>query len=528
MIFKGIIFDLDDTLYDYQNAHDNAFGVALKIIGASISEYNKVTDKIHMRLHGTASSHNKLLKFKMLCEAKNEPYSKVLLMDEAYWTAFKVKVVPYKGVMKFLQYLRSRNIVIGIVTNNTTKEQLVKLKELGVIDLIDHVVTSEDIGKEKPNIEPLLHMLSIMKLSAEDVVMVGDNYEHDILPASSLGMYGFYKGLTFDIDHYFIQFDEYSDLLSYIMGLNKEIDKLVSLSKTCGMRNDMVQAGGGNTSFKFTVTPLNYKHYDYDLLCIKSSGSKLVDMTRHKGYIILINGIPILPHTNRKKSIETQIHKALPYKYIVHLHPVQVNYYGTKSDGLEVFRKEFPESCIIEYTTPGKSLYDAITRTRKGEKIIFLMNHGVIVCGNIYSELIPIIESVLLRCEALCPQLNGYGDKYRRLTEINSMSSCPTVTYLSSIGYKHMLNTNPDKVVYCGDNIPDYSSINMDDIWKYPVIKDNESLYINGSSYEMCKNIEDVLCANNVIDNGNNTEINDIEFLLKWDKEKYRQTTLSR
>ena len=53
-----------------------------------------------------------------------------------------------------------------------------------------------------------------------------------------------------------------------------EIESLIKLSKYAGMREDIIQAGGGNTSVKI----------DNETMFIKSSGYQLSEMEENVGY----------------------------------------------------------------------------------------------------------------------------------------------------------------------------------------------------------------------------------------------------
>ena len=50
---------------------------------------------------------------------------------------------------------------------------------------------------------------------------------------------------------------------------------LIQISKYAGMRNDLAQAGGGNTSVKI----------DDQIMLVKSSGCQLADMSKDNGYM---------------------------------------------------------------------------------------------------------------------------------------------------------------------------------------------------------------------------------------------------
>jgi HAD superfamily hydrolase (TIGR01509 family) len=91
------------------------------------------------------------------------------------------------GARSLLTRLRA-DVRIGIVTNNMLAEQTAKLAHLGITDLIDVLVTSEEVGIAKP--DPAIFAVALKRLSStpSQAVMVGDSWPADILGATRLGM----------------------------------------------------------------------------------------------------------------------------------------------------------------------------------------------------------------------------------------------------------------------------------------------------------------------------------------------------
>ena len=85
----------------------------------------------------------------------------------------------------FLKTCKERNIQICVVTDMQAHFQVQKLK---IDNLIDYLVTSEEVGKEKPNPEMFLLALEKLDLQVNDVIMIGDNQKKDIEGARNLGI----------------------------------------------------------------------------------------------------------------------------------------------------------------------------------------------------------------------------------------------------------------------------------------------------------------------------------------------------
>ena len=76
-MIKGILLDIDNTLYDYDKTHAKAMERVKSEISSfyNIDEFNrtflKARDEIHKNLINTASSHNRLLYFQSALEMLN-------------------------------------------------------------------------------------------------------------------------------------------------------------------------------------------------------------------------------------------------------------------------------------------------------------------------------------------------------------------------------------------------------------------------------------------------------------------------
>jgi putative hydrolase of the HAD superfamily len=81
-----------------------------------------------------------------------------------------------------------------IITNGFKEVQYIKLKNSGLIDFFDVIVCSEDVGYNKPNPAIFKHSLMQANASTADSVMIGDDFEVDVLGALNYGL----KGILFD------------------------------------------------------------------------------------------------------------------------------------------------------------------------------------------------------------------------------------------------------------------------------------------------------------------------------------------
>src|SRR3546814_11791632 len=62
------------------------------------------------------------------------------------------KIKPFAGVLKMIGKIKERQGKIGIITDGRKTPQKRKIRDLGLIDMVDHIINSEEIGNEKPKI----------------------------------------------------------------------------------------------------------------------------------------------------------------------------------------------------------------------------------------------------------------------------------------------------------------------------------------------------------------------------------------
>ncbi len=95
----------------------------------------------------------------------------------------------FEDTISFLEFLRSKNVQIGLLTNGPSDGQRTKLETLGISDYFDEIFISGETGYDKPNSNAFTNALSKMQVSPGDSMMIGDNLDYDVFPALNLGMH---------------------------------------------------------------------------------------------------------------------------------------------------------------------------------------------------------------------------------------------------------------------------------------------------------------------------------------------------
>jgi HAD superfamily hydrolase (TIGR01549 family) len=202
-MIEGILLDLDNTLYDYQKAHEPAItaaiaylaGVLEKDAGTIEGDYFACRQNINRSLSGLASSHSRLLYFQGVCERYNRlPCESAAMAEDVYWKTFFDHMTLRDGAVHFLATVNKLQIPVCIVTDLTARIQFEKVNKLGLADYVYAIVTSEECGHEKPH--PAMFELGAAKLNLafSSLCMIGDSFERDIEGATALGIKCFWYG----------------------------------------------------------------------------------------------------------------------------------------------------------------------------------------------------------------------------------------------------------------------------------------------------------------------------------------------
>ena len=567
-MFNHLIFDFDNNLYNYTlsnkqglykvfNHISNNYSIDLAHIQKS---FNIIKEKYHNTVFHQASSHNKCIQFKKLCEYLNIPIEESCKLYDLYIKEFNDHLKLFDGVEDFLKLCNINNINCYILTNNICYEQINRLKKLNICQYFKKIYTSEEFGVEKPDSKIFYSILQENKININEIAMIGDSFENDIQSVNLLDIYGFwFHKNNFKLNKKYIEFNHFKQLTDFFHNYYIETNRFIQLSKYCGERYDLVQAGGGNISFKID-----------NLLFIKSSGCLLGDMETNKNYVCLdqnniVNNLINIQNENKKfrekeakqlcddsilflknykPSIETTMH-CLTKKYTVHLHPLQfLKICGLKNCN-DLLKEKFSDYCFIDYFTPGIDVAMELKKVYKNEGLIFLKNHGIVLTSDTIEKLYILLENTIYNLEEII-NVNFNIYKFTNYVSklMNKITNKLTISYLScDLNINQLYNENinltpyfPDKLVYCGIDIVYLNNNFEKDIIKIIDYQNkyhelpklflyNNNIYINSNSIKKCIEIESLLKSHLICYDENNNILSDEEnnYLNNWDAEKYRK-----
>lgn len=187
-----LLIDLDDTLIDSDGAYD--YGMKSIGIAPDDSTYLEARKKTKEILgEGSPSARSRLIYFKKYLELKAEyspeKHQKLIYGYEVAITDHMQKQWNELSRVKLFKELKKMFKTIAIVTNETTRMQMLKLSKLDPdFQFFDLLITSEEAGVEKPHPKIFNMALSALNCTYDNCVMVGDSFKNDIEPALKLKM----------------------------------------------------------------------------------------------------------------------------------------------------------------------------------------------------------------------------------------------------------------------------------------------------------------------------------------------------
>lgn len=196
---KHVFFDLDRTLWDFEKTALQAFDKIY--IKYNLNEYGIPSGKT---FHDSYSVHNdKLwdqyrkgeikkdvlrgLRFKLTINEFGV-YDDELAeqIGNEYVRISPLIVNLFPNAIEVLDYLYPK-YKLHIITNGFAEVQAVKLSESGMIKYFDKVITSEEAGVKKPDPQIFLHAFTESGAKPSESIMIGDDFEVDILGAMNVG-----------------------------------------------------------------------------------------------------------------------------------------------------------------------------------------------------------------------------------------------------------------------------------------------------------------------------------------------------
>ncbi|QJW88037.1 noncanonical pyrimidine nucleotidase, YjjG family [Spirosoma taeanense] len=200
MKYKHLFFDLDHTLWDFDR--NSAESIAelfetfrLVDVGiASAAEFSRHFIAINKKLwadydknlitHAYIREHRFPLVFQALGV---QEHTLCTDLNTEYLRLLPRKPHLLESAREVLEYLKDR-YTMHIITNGFAEIQAIKMDSAEIAHFFTNVITSENANAKKPDPLVFQYAMEVSGTNASESLMIGDNYEADILGAKSVGL----------------------------------------------------------------------------------------------------------------------------------------------------------------------------------------------------------------------------------------------------------------------------------------------------------------------------------------------------
>lgn len=203
--YQFLFFDLDHTLWDFERnsvatLSDLYDELKLKERGiTSFEDFNEVYHEINNKFwerfrKGFISRHDLRWKrmFQTLLHYRIPDERLAVNMSERYLEILPTKTHVFPYALDVLEFCRENQFSLHLITNGFEETQKMKLKNSGMFEFFDKMITSEQAMTMKPNKEIFEYALQQTGATVSNSLMIGDALDVDILGAHNVGMHSVY------------------------------------------------------------------------------------------------------------------------------------------------------------------------------------------------------------------------------------------------------------------------------------------------------------------------------------------------
>ncbi|MFO1412465.1 MAG: HAD family hydrolase [Burkholderiales bacterium] len=194
---RAVLFDLDDTLVDHRHAAQAAMAGVRERFPAFASvpladltaEHHRILELLHreVALGVLDVAHARIERYRQLFAFVGADDRHAGAAAELHRRLYQSNRRPVPGALELVAHI-ARERPVAVVTNNTVVEQTEKLATFGFAPHVAALVTSEEVGAAKPDGRIFAAALARVGCAANEAVMVGDSWVHDVEGAQAAGI----------------------------------------------------------------------------------------------------------------------------------------------------------------------------------------------------------------------------------------------------------------------------------------------------------------------------------------------------
>lgn len=164
-MINTVIFDFDGTLADTNRMIINSFNHIYTVFHEKECDEDYVKSTFGEPLTLTLSRDFGKFNFEDVIECYRD-YQRDRFNDE---------VTLYETVEETLEYLKNKNIKMGIATSRLKNSTISALDKFDISKYFNVVISADDVEKHKPDKEPLMKAINELKSTPDKTLYVGDS-----------------------------------------------------------------------------------------------------------------------------------------------------------------------------------------------------------------------------------------------------------------------------------------------------------------------------------------------------------------
>lgn len=192
---KILLIDVDDTLLDFTSGEKTAIKLTLDRFGLptdekTINEYHEFNEKLWKAYERGEITKPELVieRFSLLLDTLSVSNVSPQEMNAEYFDNLKLQCEYRIGAKEFLDKIKDYYRIV-LITNGTTMIQNSRLRLSGLIDKVEKVFISEQLGTKKPELKFFRVVENgVDDFRKEDCVLCGDSLTSDVLGGINYGI----------------------------------------------------------------------------------------------------------------------------------------------------------------------------------------------------------------------------------------------------------------------------------------------------------------------------------------------------
>lgn len=194
--YKHLLFDLDHTIWDFDENSKHVIRELYEVMGLNekiqvefevfFKTFFEINEKMWIRYRKGFIKQDELrwkrfwwtlLEFKIADENLSRELS------VAYLAKLPTQSRLMPNAIEVLDYCQAKGYGMHIITNGFEETQINKMMHSNILHYFHEIITSEKCLSLKPQKEIYDFTLSTIKAEPEECLMIGDNYDVDIIGA---------------------------------------------------------------------------------------------------------------------------------------------------------------------------------------------------------------------------------------------------------------------------------------------------------------------------------------------------------